>query len=325
MARGELMKRLLASYGRDDEFRSVAEQIIQEEEKKNNRVLARSLRRTLENAQSVNPAARSLAPLLPFPDGASEFVERKEPTRSLRDMALTADNQRVIHSLVREYRKADDIRSYGLPIRTKLLFCGPPGCGKTLCAEVFSGEVGLPLLLVKLDRLMSSYLGETASNIRKLFELGRKQPCVLFLDEFDAIARSREDTAEHSELRRVVNSLLLFIDRIELRGFLIAATNLDGSLDTAIKRRFDEVLWFNKPDRAMIADFVAMKFKNIRTDFELQPHLDAFLDRSYADIERVCVQAMRSAIVDRRAHVTVSDLLSAIQDDRRRGGGGKQG
>jgi hypothetical protein len=127
MARGELMKRLLASYGREDEFRSVAEEIIREEEQKDNRVLARSLRRTLESTRSGAPATRSLAPLLPFPDGASEFVERLEPRRSLRDLALTKENQQVIHSLVREFRRADEIRSRGLPLRSKLLFCGPLG------------------------------------------------------------------------------------------------------------------------------------------------------------------------------------------------------
>lgn len=319
MARGELMKRLLASYGREDEFRSVAEEIIREEEQKNNRVLARSLRRTLDSA-GTTPATRSLAPLLPFPDEASEFVERKEPGRSLRDLALTKENQRVIQSLVREFRRADDIRSRGLPVRSKLLFCGPPGCGKTLCTEVFAGEVGLPLLLVKLDRLVSSYLGETATNIRKLFELGRKQPCVLFLDEFDAIARSREDIAEHGELRRVVNSLLLFIDRMEPKGFLIAATNLDGTIDPAVRRRFDDVLWFTKPDRLMVAAFVASKFKNMDVDFEVETHLDALQGHSYADIERVCVQAMRTAIVERRERITSGDMLGAIADERRRKG-----
>jgi SpoVK/Ycf46/Vps4 family AAA+-type ATPase len=319
MARGELMKRLLASYGREDEFRSVAEEIIREEEQKNNRVLARSLRRTLDSA-GTTPATRSLAPLLPFPDEASEFVERKEPGRSLRDLALTKENQRVIQSLMREFRRADDIRSRGLPVRSKLLFCGPPGCGKTLCAEVFAGEVGLPLLLVKLDRLVSSYLGETATNIRKLFELGRKQPCVLFLDEFDAIARSREDIAEHGELRRVVNSLLLFIDRMEPKGFLIAATNLDGTIDPAVRRRFDDVLWFTKPDRLMVAAFMAAKFKNVDVDFDTEAHLDALQGHSYADIERVCVQAMRTAIVERREQITSGDMLGAIADERRRKG-----
>lgn len=334
MARGELMKKLLASYGRDEEFRAVAERIIDEEEQKNNRVLARTLRRTLDSAVSTASksaegpkpeAPRSLAPLLPFPDPASEYVERKEPTHALPDIALTEDNREVIRSLVLEFRKGEEIRSRGLPVRSKLLFCGPPGCGKTLCAEVFAKEVGLPLLQVRLDRLISSYLGETATNIRKLFELGRKQPCILFLDEFDAIAHSREDTSEHSELRRVVNSLLLFIDRMEPRGFLIAATNLDASLDAAVWRRFDEVIWFDKPDRKAIAEFVAAKFKNVERAFRIEPHLKALQGNSYADIERICMQAMRTAIVNRREVVSGGDFAAAIGNEVRRHHGEKAG
>jgi SpoVK/Ycf46/Vps4 family AAA+-type ATPase len=334
MARGELMKELLASYGRDDAFRSVAERIIDEEEQKRNRVLARTLRRTLDSAISSSPVTpskarsagaaaspdspRSLAPLLPFPDAASEYVERIEPTHTLADIALTEDNREVVRALALEFRKSNEIRAHGLPLRNKLLFCGPPGCGKTLCCEVFAKEVGLPLLQVKLDRLISSYLGETATNIGKLFELARKQPCVLFLDEFDAIARTREDSSEHSELRRVVNSLLLFIDRMEPRGFVVAATNLDASLDPAIWRRFDEVMWFQKPDRKAIADFVAMKFKNVQRSFRTEPHLKALQGSSYADIQRVCANAMRFAIVERREVVTNSDFLSALGNEVRR-------
>jgi SpoVK/Ycf46/Vps4 family AAA+-type ATPase len=334
MARGELMKKLLASYGRDEEFRAVAEQIIDEEEQKSNRVLARTLRRTLDNAVSRTLASnsttsnvveghrpdapRSLAPLLPFPDPASDYVERKESTRTLSDIALSEDNRRLIRSLALEFRRAEEIRSRGLPLRSRLLFCGPPGCGKTLCAEVFAHEVGLPLLQVKLDRLISSYLGETATNIGKLFELARKQPCVLFLDEFDAIARTREDASEHSELRRVVNSLLLFIDRIEPRGFLVAATNLDASLDPAVCRRFDEVLWFDKPERKAIADFVAMTFKNVDYEFRIEPHLKALQGYSYADLKRVCTQAMRAAIVERREVVSNGDFVAAIRNEVRR-------
>lgn len=334
MARGELMQRLLASYGRDEEFRAVAEQIIGEEEQKKNRVLARSLRRTLDNAvlgatpdgpraprvaaEATENAPRTLAPLLPFPDPANEYVERQEPTHTLADIALTEENLQVIRALAQEFRKGDAIRSRGLPLRNKLLFCGPPGCGKTLCAEVFAREVGLPLLQVKLDRLISSYLGETATNIRKLFELTRKQQCVLFLDEFDAIARTREDTSEHNELRRVVNSLLLFIDRVELRGFLVAATNLEATLDPAVWRRFDEVLWFDKPDRKAIADFVAMKFKNTERAFRIEPHLKALQGYSYADIQRICTQAMRTAIVERREAVSNADFVAAVANERRR-------
>ena len=209
---------------RDEEFRAIAEQIIVEEEKKNNRLLAKTLRRTLEATPPKPSRPKALAPLIPFPEAALDFVERVEPVHTKSDIVLSKANIRVFLGLLEEFRRADDVRRHGLPVRSKLLFCGPPGCGKTLCAEVLARELGLPLFVVKLDRLISSYLGETAMNVRKIFEFARKQPCVLLLDEFDALARSRDDAGEHNELRRVVNSLLIFIDRIQPKGFLIAAT-----------------------------------------------------------------------------------------------------
>jgi len=263
---------LLASYGRDDEFRAVAEQIITEEEKKNNRVLARSLRKTLEAGPGRSSRPKALAPLIPFPEAAADFIERVEPRHTRNDIVLGATNVRVLVGLVKEYRRADEMRRHGLKVRSKLLFCGPPGCGKTLCAEIFAAELGLPLFLVKLDRLISSYLGETAGNVRKIFEFARKRPCVLFFDGFDALARSRDDSSEHNELRRVVNSLLLFIHHIQPKGFLIAATNLDRSLDLAVWQRFDEVVWFDKPDRSMIGRFLRLKFKNVAIAFDHELH-----------------------------------------------------
>ncbi len=321
MARGELMKKLLASYGRDEEFRAVAEQIIIEEEQKNNRVLARSLRQTLESTSAPGRAQKGLAPLIPFPDAASDFVERIEPSHTHKDIVLSPANVRVFLGLMKEFRRADDIRRKGLPIRSKLLFCGPPGCGKTLCTEIFAGELGLPLFVVKLERLISSYLGETASNVRKIFEFARKQPCVLFLDEFDALARSRGDSNEHNELRRVVNSLLIFIDRIQPKGFLVAATNLDQSLDAAIWRRFDEVVWFDKPDQPMIRRYLTMKFKNVTASFDPHAFVKKLEGYSYAEIERVCIQAIKSAVIDRHKQVREQDFAIALMDEARRRSG----
>jgi SpoVK/Ycf46/Vps4 family AAA+-type ATPase len=321
MARGELMKQLLASYGRDEEFRAVAEQIILEEEQKNNRVLARSLRRTLDNAANRSSQPKALAPLFSSPDAAHDFVERLAPERTMHDIVLSDTNVRVLLGLVREFRRADEIRRHGLPVRSKLLFCGPPGCGKTLCTEVFAAELGLPLFVVKIDRLVSSYLGETAANVRKIFEFARKQPCVLFFDEFDALARARDDTSEHNELRRVVNSLLVFIDRIRPKGFLVAASNLEQVLDSAVWRRFDEVVWFNRPDSGMIRRFLELKFRNFPTSFDPQAYVAELRGYSYAEIERVCIQAIKSALMERRKRVTEEEFGLAVADEVRRRSG----
>lgn len=319
MARGELMKKLLASYGRDEEFRAIAEQIISEEEKKNNLSLARTLRRTLEaRDSSAKSIAKPLAPLIPFPDAANDFIERFEPQHDKNDIILSSENNRVLLGLMKEFRRSDEIKRHGLNVRSKLLFCGPPGCGKTLCAEVFAAELGLPLFVVKLDRLISSYLGETASNIRKTFDFARKQPCVLFFDEFDALARSRDDSSEHNELRRVVNSLLLFIDRMQPRGFLIAATNLQNALDPAIWRRFDEVIWFEKPDRSMIERYLRHKFKNVDLEFRPWDRASDLEGFSFAEIERICTQVIKTMIIEGRRHAQEQDLAEALSDERRR-------
>lgn len=323
MARGELMKKLLASYGSDEEFRTVAEQIITEEEKKNNRVLARSLRRTLDNskASKYSEQPKGLAPLIPFPDVANDFIERIDPSHAHKDIMLSFENVTIFKGLIKEYRASNEIIKHGLSVRSKLLFCGPPGCGKTLCAEVFSAELGLPLFVVKLDKLISSYLGETATNIRKIFEFARKQACVLFLDEFDAIARSRDDSNEHNELRRVVNSLLLFIDRINPKGFMIAATNLDSSIDPAIWRRFDEVIWFKKPALPLIKRYIKNKFKNVNLSFDPSVYSGKFTGFSFAEIERVCNQSIKESIIKRRNKVLEEDFISAINDEYRRKAG----
>jgi len=317
MARGELMKKLLASYGRDDEFRAIAEQIIDEEEKKNNSVLARSLRKSLDNPTRA-PKPKALAPLIPFPEAAGDFIERVEPRHTRQDIILSAENLRVFGGLLTEFRHATEIRRRGLEVRSKLLFCGPPGCGKTLCAEIFASEVGLPLYIVKLDRLISSYLGETASNIRKLFEFARKQPSVLFFDEFDALARTRDDSGEHNELRRVVNSLLIFIDRMAPKGFLIAATNLDQALDPAVWRRFDEVVWFEKPSPQMIRQYLRSKFKNVSVAFDPMEQAAPLIGLSFAEIERICLQAIKASIIARRKHVTQPDFDESLKDELRR-------
>ncbi len=177
MARGELMKKLLASYGREEEFRAVAEEIIGEEEKKNNRVLARSLRRSLDAGPARSSRPKALAPLIPFPEAAGDFVELVEPKHDKQDIILSPENIRIFLGLLRESRAADSIRRRGLAVRSKLLFCGPPGCGKTLCAEIFAGE--LPDRFFQpfraLQRNIHLLLGDQIPR-PKLVERGRS-PC----------------------------------------------------------------------------------------------------------------------------------------------------
>lgn len=204
-------------------------------------------------AQSLSQLGISDDPRL---NGLLEFTETD---RRKEDLVLSRTNADMLLGLIEEFRRKDELRRHGLSTRSKLLFCGPPGCGKTITAEIFAAELNLPLFVLKLDAVISSFLGETAANLRRIFDDMKRRPAVLFLDEFDALARAREDNSEHNELRRVVNSLLMLIDRYTANGFLIAATNLERSLDSAIWRRFDEVLFFSPPSEAEISRLLRIR------------------------------------------------------------------
>ena len=249
-----------------------------------------------------------------------DLVEVIIPSRSRSDLILSQDSVFTLTGVADEFRRGDDIRRHGLPIRSKLLFCGPPGCGKTLCAEVVAAELQVPLVVARLDAIIASHLGETAANLRKVFEIAQSQSIVLFLDEFDAIARTRTDATEHSEIRRVVNSLLMMIDRFEGRSLLIAATNLEHTLDRAIWRRFDEVVLFEKPTVFQIRQLLQIKTRNFLPDFDIAKYADKFQDMAFSQIERACINAIRSSILQHRKSISEPDFRSALEHEIKRSG-----
>lgn len=330
MPRGELLKKLFYSYGQgdNDAFQRAASEIIRDEESKNNRVLANALRRNLTQARSLQLGSgaadigkevpRRLT-VIPFErDKQLPLVETVVPERRASDLIVNRTNQHLLLSLISEFRQRERLGAHGLRPRSRLLFCGPPGCGKTLCAEVFAHEVKLPLLVASMDVLVSSLLGETATNLRKIFDFAAAQPVVLLLDEFDAIARLRDDETLNGELRRVVNSLLMLIEKFRGQGFVIAATNHEQQLDQAIWRRFDEVVFFEKPNRREIVRLLNLKFRNIARDFESTEVADELKGYSHADIERVSVNAIRRSILSGQKVVTKKRFLRSIALESRR-------
>lgn len=248
----------------------------------------------------------------------SGLLELVDPQRGPADLIISADNYQLLAEVVNEVRRGDELRRHGLSPRSKLLFCGPPGCGKTLCAEVLARELKLPLLVARLDEIITTYLGATASNLRKVFETAVRTPCVLFLDEFDALARTRTDTTEHNEIRRVVNSLLMMIDRFAGKGLLVAATNLESSIDHAAWRRFDEVMFFDRPTLNQIKSTLRLKTRNFPFAFDVLNYADGLEGMSYAEVERVCVSAIKASILARNAAVPTQLFENAIHAERRR-------
>jgi len=282
-----------------------------------------SFRKRNVRADGESKAARDTPALLPLDIGkkasrSANFADVITPERTTSELILSEVNAELLSEVVSEFRTADKLSRHGLKNRNKLLFCGPPGCGKTITAEVVANELNLDLLVVRIDSLVSSYLGETASNIRAIIEVAERQPCVLFFDEFDALARTRTDGAAQGEIRRVVNSLLMLIENFSGRGLLIAATNLEDTIDEALWRRFDEILLFDLPEKDEIKEFLLLKTRNFRASFAIEKQYESLVGFSFADIDRLCTQAIKYAVSGRRKRISKEDFDRSLANLVRR-------
>jgi SpoVK/Ycf46/Vps4 family AAA+-type ATPase len=195
-----------------------------------------------------------------------------------------------------------------------VLFCGPPGCGKSVAAEALAKELYLPLATVRFDAVVSSYLGETATNLRKVFDYARSYPMVLLFDEFDAIGKLRTAEDEHGELKRVVNSFLQLLDGFRSDTLTVAATNHQGLLDPALWRRFDVVVRFPLPERGEIEELLARHFRQLTVSraVRLPEVARAVAGASHADVERLAVEAVKLAILAGREQVEPEMLQAAV-------------
>ncbi len=246
------------------------------------------------NANSRLPRAKGI-------DMATYYAP-KECAKKVKRIVLPARNRQIVEEFITILGMKEKFERYDVPIPNKVVMFGPPGTGKTLTAFYLATRLALPLILVRLDAIIHSHLGETASNVRKIFEYAKATPCVLFLDEFDAIARTRENNDEVKEMARVVNTLLQCLDEFEGDSIFTAATNLEAELDSAIWRRFDTKMTYSLPDEEGRAEYIAL----LIGDFEHEEQVprgasERLTGCSYADMEQIILKAKRKAIIEDRA------------------------
>jgi SpoVK/Ycf46/Vps4 family AAA+-type ATPase len=201
--------------------------------------------------------------------------------------------------VLREWRHRGKLDAAGVTRRTKFLFHGPPGCGKTITARALGGEMSLPVMVVRFDGVVGSYLGQTAARLRELFRYAEAVPSVLVLDEIDALAQRRGNPRDVGELDRVVVSLLQELEHSMPQGIVVASSNLPRALDDALWRRFDLVLDFPVPSAAQILAFARKRQVALgrRPGRDLARRLRR--SRSYADAERVVTDMHRREILSR--------------------------
>ncbi len=258
-----------------------------------------------------------VAPMVPV-DGESRFAladERRYESSEVHVVLEPVAAARVAEFL-RNVRGSDKLLANGVGIAPSLLIYGPPGCGKTELAKQVAAELGLPMLTARTDTLISSYLGSTAKNLRLLFEHAMARPCVLFLDEFDAVAKLRDDQHELGELKRVVVSLLQNIDALDNKTILLAATNHEHLLDPAIWRRFAFRIQISLPTVeariALLRHFLATH----APDLALDQLAAATENMTGAEIKNICEDARRNAILDGSPCISDRDLLVRLARSR---------
>lgn len=251
-------------------------------------------------------------------ESRAEMVEVSNPQLSAKNIILDKYIEIEIDNFIKYYQNRDKIILSGLDLNNSLLLYGPPGCGKTTIAQYISNITGLPLVTARLDALVSSLLGSTAKNIRKLFEYASKTDCILFLDEFDVIAKLRDDKNELGELKRVVNSLIQNIDNFSSNSILIAATNHHELLDPAIWRRFSRILEINKPNENEIEELLAIFLddnnyeKIIKNQKQLQQLKKLFLGFSHSDIKTIIQNCLKQSIIQNKFETTYVDIIQEI-------------
>lgn len=319
MASADQLRALLKSHidGDDSHFLSVAMQVAAHEAKLGHGKLAEELRDMIDAAKARRSRAEpgKLVQLGKPRGELSSLLSVSYPATRLADMVLDNGVETQLQRIVKEQRSFMKIREHGLSPRRKLLLVGPPGSGKTMTASALAGELGIPLFLVRLDALITKFMGETAAKLRQIFDSVADIRGVYFFDEFDAIGSQRGLANDVGEIRRVLNSFLQMIEHDNSNSLIIAATNHPEILDYALFRRFDDVIQYQLPDREQVTTLLnrrlgQYKMKRLRLGrvVEEAEHL------SYAELCRAVDEAIKDAILHDYGSVSEESLTKMLRE-----------
>lgn len=278
---------------------------------------AKKIRRIINNRKGGMVALDSLSSKPVDGESRMEMIDITYPSVDDNFLVLNKDTKSEIQDFIKCYFNRDKLISAGLDEPNSLLLYGPPGCGKTTIAHYVSSKTGLPLVTARLDGVISSLLGSTAKNIRKIFDFASRQDCILFLDEFDVVAKARDDKNELGELKRVVNSLIQNIDEFNRDSIIIAATNHHEMLDPAMWRRFNRILSIEKPSEKDIQKILlgCMDSRKILFAISLKETgtlSQAMLGLSHAAVKTVINNAIKNSLINEMSAVSIYDILREI-------------
>lgn len=324
----EILKRLIRAIaaGAQDDLDRLAGLIVETERKTGHTRLAHELESILVDRRKGKRGGRTAIDSdrtireLPISRRHQELLVSLIPHDALEHhIVLRRDVEDRFQRIEKEYAARERLSAYGLSPRKKILLYGPPGCGKTLGAKRIAWNTGLPLMKVRFDALISSYFGESAANLRMVFETAREQPCVLLLDECDFIARSRVASKDIGEVARIVNTLLQLMEEYNAPGLLVATTNIETSLDEALFRRFDDVFQVPLPNKEEIEKLLELTISSVERSNSInwEKIIVELEGVSAAYVVRVAQAAAKTAVLCGKRVVEQQHFEVAIEEIRR--------
>jgi SpoVK/Ycf46/Vps4 family AAA+-type ATPase len=305
--------------GNDDQFFSIAIQVAAHEARQGHVKVAQELKRLVDAAKESRSAVtrRGAVPVVqPKGDLASLLSVVYSHTR-LSNLVLPATLQERLERVLLEQRQQEQLRAHSLVPRRKLLLVGPPGSGKTMTAAALAGELKLPLLTIRLDGVITRFMGETASKLRLIFDAMYNTRGVYLFDEFDAIGSRRNTGNDVGEIRRVLNSFLQFLETDESHSLVVAATNHPELLDPALFRRFDDVIEYSLPSHEVAQRILRTRLRLFgTTTMSWSSVLSEAEGLSQADLARAADEAAKAAVLRGQKRVSTEDLLTALKERR---------
>jgi SpoVK/Ycf46/Vps4 family AAA+-type ATPase len=321
MAASEQIKSLIKSFGEDDEerFFSSAIQIAASEARQGHSNIAQELKSLIDQARK-NRSHQIFDKNKTVPFSAPkrdllELIDVFQPQITLKDMVLEQEVKNTLIRVIDEQRKAEILRQHQLSPQRKLLLMGPPGCGKTMTAEAIAGELGIPIFIVRLDGIMSKFMGESIVKLRMIFDAMPNQRAVYLFDEFDSIGSHRHIGQDVGEVKRVLNSFLINIEKDQSNSIIIAATNLPDSLDKALFRRFDEIIIYPFPSVKDIEEILIRQTRLFK--FDKKPKFNELADAAgglnYSEIVKACEETIKYMILSEGKCLSSSLLNRTLQ------------
>jgi SpoVK/Ycf46/Vps4 family AAA+-type ATPase len=322
MASSEQIKALLKSHidKNDSHFYSVIMQVAATEAQKGHTKFAEELKQLVDKTRKETPLAQVFTNRSPIPISQpkgelSNLLSVSFSSYRISDLVLPKENESRIQRILKENRHLEKIKSHGLDSRRKLLLVGHPGCGKTMTASVIAGELGLPLFTLRLDGLITKYLGETTQKLRMVFDSMTETRGVFLFDEFDSIGSNRSLLNDVGEIKRVLNSFLIFLEQDLSSSLIIAATNFSQSLDHALFRRFDDIIEFDLPNQRQIEQLLKKKLSTAILKFiDMNLLVKNMKGLSYGEIASICDQIYKEIILEGEREMSNQKALSLVKE-----------